>query len=160
MTFSVSISDTSGPLPGSVGILTAWAMRAIGTSSCRKQRIQLAPRALRMGMSHLLLKLVALGAVAGVVGADARREPPRPRPHATCTLAASGGDDAPAFVKAVRTCDTVIVPKDTTISIGTRVNMTGVSNKHIVSLSIIPVLGKDNQTRPWRTERAGDRQVH
>ncbi|ETW74816.1 glycoside hydrolase family 28 protein, partial [Heterobasidion irregulare TC 32-1] len=42
-----------------------------------------------------------------------------------------GGDDAPAFVKAVWTCDTVIVPKDTTIGIGTRMNMTGVSNKHI-----------------------------
>ena len=111
-------------------------------------------------MSRLLLRLVALGAVVGIFGADARREPPQPRPHATCTLAASGGDDAPAFVKAVRTCDTVIVPKDTTLSIGTRMNMTGVSNKHIVSASIILDPGEVDQARSRCTERAGDRQVH
>ncbi|KAI0308754.1 glycoside hydrolase family 28 protein [Amylostereum chailletii] len=46
-------------------------------------------------------------------------------------MAASGGDDAPAFLDAMQTCDTVVIPSDTIISIGTRLNMTGVTDKHI-----------------------------
>ncbi|KAJ8481607.1 hypothetical protein ONZ45_g15258 [Pleurotus djamor] len=48
-----------------------------------------------------------------------------------CTLQASGGDDAPQFLSAVKACQTVLIPKGTTLSIGSRLDMTGLSNKHI-----------------------------
>ncbi|KAL0961308.1 hypothetical protein HGRIS_006267 [Hohenbuehelia grisea] len=48
-----------------------------------------------------------------------------------CTLTASGGDDAPRLLKAMKTCVTVTVPKHTTLAIGTRLNMTGLANKHL-----------------------------
>jgi galacturan 1,4-alpha-galacturonidase len=53
---------------------------------------------------------------------------------ASCTLSTSGGDDGPAFVAAAlsSSCPTVTVPVGTTLSIATKMNMTGLSNKHIV----------------------------
>ncbi|EIM85113.1 glycoside hydrolase family 28 protein [Stereum hirsutum FP-91666 SS1] len=48
-----------------------------------------------------------------------------------CTLTASGGDDGPAFITAAQTCDTVVVPADTTLSIASPMNMTDVVNTHI-----------------------------
>lgn len=51
----------------------------------------------------------------------------------SCTLAASpSGDDAPQFLKAVKECATVTIPKSTTLTIATRLNMTGLVDKHIV----------------------------
>ncbi|OAX40216.1 glycoside hydrolase family 28 protein [Rhizopogon vinicolor AM-OR11-026] len=50
---------------------------------------------------------------------------------ASCTVTASGGDDGPAFVNAVQGCDTVTIPSETTLSIATRMNMTGLNNKNI-----------------------------
>ncbi|KAF9560995.1 glycoside hydrolase family 28 protein [Agrocybe pediades] len=52
-------------------------------------------------------------------------------PKDPCTLTASGGDDAPQFLKAVKACSTVTIPKSTTLSIATRMDMTGLKNKHI-----------------------------
>ncbi|KAK0469205.1 glycoside hydrolase family 28 protein [Desarmillaria tabescens] len=45
-----------------------------------------------------------------------------------CTLTASGEDDASQFLSAVQNCDTVVIPKNTTLNIATRLNMTGVSD--------------------------------
>ncbi|KAG1723133.1 glycoside hydrolase family 28 protein [Suillus paluster] len=47
------------------------------------------------------------------------------------TLVASGGDDGPAFVDAVQRCDSVKIPPETTLSIATRMNMTGLKDKKI-----------------------------
>ena len=56
------------------------------------------------------------------------------RSHSTCTLRASGGDDAPAFVSAVlnSTCSTVKIPKGTTLNISSPMDMTGAQDAHIV----------------------------
>ena len=56
--------------------------------------------------------------------------------EASCTLSASGGDDAPAFLSAAAgaACPTVTIPSGTTLSIRSKLNMTGISDKHIVSL--------------------------
>lgn len=51
---------------------------------------------------------------------------------ASCTITTSGGDDGPAFVDAVQRCDTVTIPAETTLSIATRMDMTGLNNKNIV----------------------------
>ena len=59
--------------------------------------------------------------------------PSQPRNAKQCTLTASGGDDAPHFLKAVEACPTVTIPKFTTLNIQTRMNMTGLRNRHIVS---------------------------
>ncbi|RDB25271.1 putative exopolygalacturonase X [Hypsizygus marmoreus] len=48
-----------------------------------------------------------------------------------CTLKATGRDDAPQFLHAVQTCSTVVIPEATTLNIATRLNMTGLVNKHI-----------------------------
>lgn len=50
---------------------------------------------------------------------------------ASCTLTASGGDDAPSFVTAVQSCSTVTIPASTTLNISSKMNMTGLSNKQI-----------------------------
>ncbi|KAJ7644451.1 pectin lyase fold/virulence factor [Roridomyces roridus] len=54
-------------------------------------------------------------------------------PHASCTLTAagSGKDDSPAFISAMQSCSTVVVPTGTTLNISTRLNTTGLSNKHL-----------------------------
>ena len=53
----------------------------------------------------------------------------------TCTLHASGSDDAPAFLAAAKnaSCATVSIPKGTTLNIETKMDMTELQNKHIVS---------------------------
>ncbi|KZV67880.1 glycoside hydrolase family 28 protein [Peniophora sp. CONT] len=51
--------------------------------------------------------------------------------QAGCTLSASGDDDGPAFAAAVRSCDTTVIPKGTTLSVGSALNLTGLTNKHI-----------------------------
>jgi galacturan 1,4-alpha-galacturonidase len=50
----------------------------------------------------------------------------------SCTVTASGGDDGPAFIDAVQRCDTVKIPFETTLSIATKMDMTGLNNKNIV----------------------------
>ncbi|KAI0764410.1 glycoside hydrolase family 28 protein [Trametes elegans] len=52
---------------------------------------------------------------------------------AGCTLSASGRDDSPAFLAAVAemSCSTVTVPSGTTLSIQSKLNMTGTFDKHI-----------------------------
>ncbi|TFK50935.1 pectin lyase-like protein [Heliocybe sulcata] len=50
---------------------------------------------------------------------------------ASCTLTASGGDDAPAFVQAYSACSTITIPQNTVLNISTPMNMTGGVNKHI-----------------------------
>ena len=59
---------------------------------------------------------------------------PLPRELGVCTLRASGGDDAPAFLAAARShlCSTVSIPKHETLNIASRLNMTGIRDKHIV----------------------------
>ncbi|KAJ7037716.1 glycoside hydrolase family 28 protein [Mycena alexandri] len=51
----------------------------------------------------------------------------------SCTLKAlgSGKDDSPQLLTAMQTCSTVVVPVGTTLNISTRLNMTGLSNKHL-----------------------------
>lgn len=51
-----------------------------------------------------------------------------------CAVTASGGDDAPHFLHAVKSCRKVVIPKKTTLNIASRLNMTGVVDKHIVNL--------------------------
>lgn len=60
--------------------------------------------------------------------------------EASCTLTASGGDDGPLFLNAVKTCTTVTIPKNTTLNIASALNMTGVVDKHIVCSSTYRIL--------------------
>jgi len=57
---------------------------------------------------------------------------PRDADGVSCTVTASGGDDGPAFVDAVQRCGTVTIPAETTLSIATKMDMTGLINKNIV----------------------------
>ncbi|KII95596.1 glycoside hydrolase family 28 protein [Plicaturopsis crispa FD-325 SS-3] len=50
---------------------------------------------------------------------------------ASCTLSASGGDDSPQLLAAVQSCPVTVISSGTTLNIGTRLNMTGVTDKHI-----------------------------
>ncbi|TFK74685.1 pectin lyase-like protein [Pluteus cervinus] len=52
-------------------------------------------------------------------------------PHASCTVTASGGDDSPRLLAAVRACSETIIPHGTTLNIATRLDMTGLSDKHL-----------------------------
>ncbi|KAF7365548.1 putative exopolygalacturonase X [Mycena venus] len=53
--------------------------------------------------------------------------------RASCTLAplGSGKDDSPQFLTAMQACSTVVIPTTSTLNISTRLNMTGLSNKHL-----------------------------
>ncbi|KAJ7205989.1 pectin lyase fold/virulence factor [Mycena pura] len=53
--------------------------------------------------------------------------------RASCTLTAlgSGKDDSPQFLTAMQACSTVVIPATTTLNISTRLNMTGLTNKHL-----------------------------
>lgn len=55
----------------------------------------------------------------------------------SCIVTASSGDDGPAFVDAVQRCDSVTIPRETTLSIATRMNMTGLKDKNINLLGTI-----------------------
>lgn len=50
-----------------------------------------------------------------------------------CTLFARGGDDALHFLRALQECQTVTIPKSTTLNIESRLDMTGLRDKHIVN---------------------------
>ncbi|KAG6861698.1 hypothetical protein C0995_013267 [Termitomyces sp. Mi166 len=73
------------------------------------------------------IPLLALSFVFGATLAHASSE----KIQASCTLTASGGDDSPQFLEAVVSCSTVIIPKDATLNIATRLNMTGLRDKTI-----------------------------
>lgn len=64
-----------------------------------------------------------LGAVLGLASAVSAAIP--------CTITASGGDDAPALLRALKACREVWVPKNTTLSIRTALNATGLNNVHL-----------------------------
>ncbi|KLO15113.1 glycoside hydrolase family 28 protein [Schizopora paradoxa] len=53
----------------------------------------------------------------------------------TCTLKAHGAgkDDSPTFVSTVRdaACSTIVIPEHTTLNLSTKVDLTGLENKHI-----------------------------
>ncbi|KAI0785798.1 glycoside hydrolase family 28 protein [Abortiporus biennis] len=53
--------------------------------------------------------------------------------RASCTLTASGSDDASAFLSAAvdPSCPTITIPSSTTLNISSPLNMTGLKNKHI-----------------------------
>ncbi|KAI0669398.1 glycoside hydrolase family 28 protein [Trametes maxima] len=67
-----------------------------------------------------------------LVGAAAPT-PIESRASGSCTLKASGSDDAPAFLQAVAdsSCPTVTIPSGTTLSIQSKLNMTSTTNKRI-----------------------------
>ncbi|KAF5354908.1 hypothetical protein D9756_005522 [Leucocoprinus leucothites] len=73
-----------------------------------------------MFLTRIALSVASTLVAVGTVTAQSR-----------CTLAASGGDDAPALLRAVRSCTTTTIPKGTTLNIGTRMNMTGLTDKRI-----------------------------
>ncbi|CAK5268165.1 unnamed protein product [Mycena citricolor] len=106
--------NAAGP-PGNILVQEAGGRRLAGSAT-----MQL--------LLNLCLFVLALGA-----GARARGEKGEEVEElkGKCTLKASGGDDAPQFLKAVHSCSEVIIPKSATLNIATRLNMTGVSNKHI-----------------------------
>ncbi|KAF8161358.1 glycoside hydrolase family 28 protein [Crassisporium funariophilum] len=68
---------------------------------------------------------------SSVVAKGPSKEPKQPVKKVSCILAASGGDDSPQFLAAVKACPTVTIPKATTLNIATRLNMTGLRDKHI-----------------------------
>lgn len=94
------------------------------------------------------LALLASSAAAGTLAS---------RASSTCTLSASGGDDAPAFLAAAKdtSCPTVAIPQGTTLNIASRMNMTGIQNKHIVSTAPSDVDVHENLRRIQESGRNG-----
>ncbi|KAH7928674.1 pectin lyase-like protein [Leucogyrophana mollusca] len=78
-------------------------------------------------ISHLsaVLALAPLLSLASSAGLVERAD------DASCILTASGGDDGPIFVDAVQRCETVVIPAETTLSIATGMNMTGLNDRNI-----------------------------
>ncbi|KAJ6582833.1 pectin lyase fold/virulence factor [Mycena sp. CBHHK59/15] len=89
---------------------------------------------MRLPFSFLLVLSALQFSLAGH-GDDGHHGDPGPSktgPHkASCTLVARGGDDSPHFLNAMQACSTVVIPASTTLNISTRLNMTGLRNKHI-----------------------------
>ncbi|KAH8103465.1 glycoside hydrolase family 28 protein [Cristinia sonorae] len=81
-------------------------------------------------MHSLALFLVSLL----IASFDALASNSGPSNNKICSLTASGSDDAPAFLRAIQdtSCSTVLIPATTILDIKTRMNMTGVSDKHII----------------------------
>ncbi|KAJ7243374.1 pectin lyase fold/virulence factor [Mycena haematopus] len=79
---------------------------------------------------RLSLFLLALLSVPVSLGTKGNGQGDHPR---GCTLVAKGHgvDDSPHFLSTVQACSEVIIPPTTTINISTRLNMTGLRNKHI-----------------------------
>ncbi|EIW80875.1 hypothetical protein CONPUDRAFT_154318 [Coniophora puteana RWD-64-598 SS2] len=80
---------------------------------------------------HSLASFAALLAAPLAVSASQRAS------TAACTLTASGGDDGPTFVQAAQECSTVTIPTATTLSISSRMNMTGLANTDIELLGTV-----------------------
>ncbi|KAJ7273083.1 pectin lyase fold/virulence factor [Mycena rebaudengoi] len=75
--------------------------------------------------------LVAFSCLGLSLAHDRKPHEPPHEPPKSCTLRARGGDDSPHFLKAMHDCSTVIIPASTTLNISTRLNMTGLDDKHI-----------------------------
>lgn len=104
-------------------IIKAFRMRELARSLC--EDVQHLSRLLRQVATMLRLATLSLLAVLAAVSAS-----PRPSPT-PCTLKASGGDDAPALLRALRTCPRVTIPKSQTLSIRSLVNATGLRDVHL-----------------------------
>jgi galacturan 1,4-alpha-galacturonidase len=78
--------------------------------------------------------------------------------RASCTLAplGAGKDDSPQFLTAMQACSTVVVPATSTLNISTRLNMTGLTNKHLVRPSACAPLTCIDLITFYRTEPARD----
>ncbi|KAI0712787.1 pectin lyase fold/virulence factor [Cerioporus squamosus] len=87
-------------------------------------------------MQPTLICLCALAVTVHVVSGSPALDK---RASGTCTLAASGSDDAPALLASAAdpSCATVVIPSGTTLSIRSKMNMTGVTDKHISLLGTI-----------------------
>ena len=87
-----------------------------------------------LSLMRFSLWLYALASVATAASVSAALDT---RASTSCTLKASGSDDAPAFLAAAfdASCPIVTVPSGTTLSIQSKLNMTGLSNKHIVCVT-------------------------
>jgi hypothetical protein len=85
----------------------------------------------------LFTKLVALGPCLSLAPAAAAATAAAVLERATapCTVTAAGAgkDDAPSLVSAMQSCATVTVAAGTTLNISSKMNMTGLSNRHLVS---------------------------
>lgn len=81
---------------------------------------------------HILLSVLVYSAVLEANVLKSKRVT-----EASCELTASSSDDAPQFLAAAASCDTVIIPAGTTLNIETRLDMTGLSNLNIVSFTHI-----------------------
>ncbi|KAI0827708.1 glycoside hydrolase family 28 protein [Trametes gibbosa] len=79
------------------------------------------------------LQRVSVVSALGLLALLAKAAPPSliARASGSCTLATSGSDDASAFMEAAAdpSCLTVTIPAGTTLSIQSKLNMTGTSNK-------------------------------
>ncbi|KAI8978247.1 glycoside hydrolase family 28 protein [Trametes punicea] len=80
-----------------------------------------------------LVAIIVLSLLIFIPCASATSFPPASRASRTCTITSSGSDDAPAFLEAAAdsSCSTVTIPTGTTLSIQSKMNMTGTVNKHI-----------------------------
>ncbi|KAJ6606415.1 glycoside hydrolase family 28 protein [Mycena vulgaris] len=78
----------------------------------------------------LLLFLTSLHFTLGDHGHDDHSDD---KHKPSCTLVARGhnADDSPHFLSAVQACSKVTIPSFTTLNLSTRLNMTGLRNKHI-----------------------------
>ncbi|KAF7357457.1 Protein kinase domain-containing protein [Mycena sanguinolenta] len=56
-----------------------------------------------------------------------------PSARASCTLKplGQGKDDSPQFIAAMQACSTVVIPEGSTLNISTRLNTTGLTNRHL-----------------------------
>ncbi|KAJ7676079.1 glycoside hydrolase family 28 protein [Mycena polygramma] len=85
-----------------------------------------------MRQSSVSLLFLALTGLCGVFAHTPSRTVDDVK-RASCTLTAlgSGKDDSPQLLSAWQACSTVVIPATTTLNISTRLNMTGLSNKHL-----------------------------
>ncbi|PPQ67956.1 hypothetical protein CVT26_005836 [Gymnopilus dilepis] len=88
---------------------------------------------MRFSSASLALAALLLPSLASANFAPTRHSPPpvKKPPKVSCTLKATGHDDAPQFLEAAKACSTVTIPKSTTLNIQTRMNMTGLRDVHI-----------------------------
>jgi len=80
----------------------------------------------------LLIAAIALfGSLLGLFVSGKVHDSHKPDP---CLLLSSGADDGPRLLRAIRSCPKTTIPVNTTLDIQTRLNTTGLQNRHIVRL--------------------------
>lgn len=129
------MADRHGLLRDSCGPLT----RPVPSIKLRRVDYGQTPPSVEMRIQLISLLALLLGALS------VSSSPSFPA-ATSCTLTASGGDDSPQFLSAVKNCQTVVIPKTTTLSINTRLNMTGLANKHLVRFPILSSGNSSHQT--------------